>query len=97
MGANDNSFVVVEMQYRLDAFGYLASPQVKARGRLNASLLDQRFALEWDQEHIAKFGGDASRVTVGGESSGAASAMFQAMAYGGNDSGLFQNVGVCDS
>ncbi|KAI0426624.1 Alpha/Beta hydrolase protein [Xylaria sp. FL1042] len=92
MNTNDNGFVVVEMQYRLGAFGFLASPDVKKAGRLNTGLLDQRFAIEWTRQHIAKFGGDRDRITVGGESSGAASAIFHALAHGGNDEGLFDNI-----
>ncbi|KAI0407088.1 Alpha/Beta hydrolase protein [Xylaria palmicola] len=92
MNTNDNGFVVVEMQYRLGAFGYLASPEVKKGGQLNAGLLDQRFAIEWTHQHIAKFGGDPRRITVGGESSGAASAVFHALAYGGEETGLFNNI-----
>ena len=95
MGANDNGFVVVEIQYRLGAFGFLASSKVKARGVPNAGLLDQRLALEWVQQYATKFGGDPSRVTVGGESAGAASALFHAVAYGGGQSDhLFTNVGT---
>ena len=94
MGANDNAFVAVEIQYRLGAFGFLASRDVKARGAPNAGLLDQRFALEWVQRHAAEFGGDPSRVTVAGESAGAASALYHATAYGGGQSDhLFTNVG----
>ncbi|KAI0391356.1 alpha/beta-hydrolase [Xylariaceae sp. FL0594] len=85
MNTNNNGFVVVEMQYRLGAFGFLASPDVKTNGRLNAGLLDQRFAIDWTRQHIAKFGGDPNRITVGGESSGAASAIFHALAHGGKD------------
>ena len=92
MNANNNGFVTVEIQYRLGAFGYLASAQVKKRGQLNAGLLDQHFALKWVQKHIAKFGGDPARVTIGGESSGAGSAMYLAMAHGGKDSYVFNNV-----
>ncbi|PTB62248.1 alpha/beta-hydrolase [Trichoderma citrinoviride] len=89
---NNNSFITVEIQYRLGAFGQLASPDVQRHGRLNAGLLDQRFALQWVQKHIASFGGDPRRVTVGGESSGAASAMYQALAYGGREAGLFSGI-----
>lgn len=64
MNANNNGFVTVEIQCRLGAFGYLASAHVRKRGRLNAGLLDQHFALEWVQKHIAKFGGDPARVTI---------------------------------
>ncbi len=41
---------------RLGAFGFLASPDVQKSGRLNTGLLDQRFAIEWARQHIAKFG-----------------------------------------
>lgn len=94
MNTNNNAFITVEIQYRLGAFGFLASEDIKTNGQLNAGLLDQRFALEWVQQHIVKFGGDPRRVTIGGESSGAGSVMYHAMAYGGNaDSSLFNNVG----
>ncbi|KAG0653117.1 secreted lipase [Hyphodiscus hymeniophilus] len=73
MNTNGNGFIHVEIQYRLGAFGYLSSPDIKKQGQLNAGLLDQRFALQWVQEHISKFGGDPTRVTMGGESSGAGS------------------------
>lgn len=92
MNANDNGFVVVEIQYRLGAFGFIASAEVKKNGRLNAGLLDQRFALEWVQEHISKFGGDSTRVTLGGESSGAGSVFYHATARGGKEPGFFSNV-----
>ena len=92
MNTNYNGFITVEIQYRLGAFGYLASSDVQANGKLNVGLLDQRFALEWVQKYIAKFGGDPTRVTVGGESSGAGSVMYHSMAYGGEESNLFNNV-----
>lgn len=93
MNTNANGFIVVEIQYRLGAFGFLASPDIKAHGKLNAGLLDQRYALEWVQKHITKFGGDPRRVTIAGESSGASSVMYHALAYGGKSTNLFTNVG----
>ena len=92
MKNNGNGFVFVEIQYRLGAFGYLSSAEVQQRGQLNAGLLDMRFALRWVQQHIRKFGGDPKKVTVAGESSGAGSAMYQALAYGGREGHLFNNV-----
>ncbi|KAI6084841.1 putative carboxylesterase [Hypoxylon rubiginosum] len=92
LNANDNGFIVVEMQYRLGAFGYLASPDIKENGQLNAGLLDQRFALEWVQQYISRFGGDPTRVTLGGESSGAGAVLHHSMAYGGEESTLFSNI-----
>ncbi|GIJ89467.1 hypothetical protein Asppvi_008409 [Aspergillus pseudoviridinutans] len=92
MNTNNNAFITVEIQYRLGAFGFLSSAEVHKQGTPNAGLLDQRFALEWVQQHIGKFGGDPTRVTIGGESAGAGAVMLQSMAYGGNESNLFQNI-----
>lgn len=71
------------MNYRLGAFGWLSGPTFQESGDANAGLLDQRFALEWVQMHIHKFGGDPKRVTVFGESAGGGSIMHQITAYGG--------------
>ncbi|KAJ5519882.1 CAZyme family CE10 [Penicillium fimorum] len=92
ISTNDNGFISVMIQYRLGAFGFLSSEGVHNYGKTNAGLLDMRFALEWVQQHIEKFGGDASRVTIAGESSGAGSVMLQSMAYGGREDNLFNNV-----
>lgn len=93
MADNNNQFVSVIIQYRLGAFGFLAGQDVKKGGVLNAGLLDMNFALQWIQKHIEKFGGDPARVTIGGESAGAAAVAYQALAYGGKqDKSLFDNV-----
>ncbi|KAF5345008.1 hypothetical protein D9757_013981 [Collybiopsis confluens] len=78
-----NEIVVVVIQYRLGLFGFLAGSEVKANGDLNAGLLDQDFALRWAQQHIPKFGGDPTKVTIWGESAGAGSVLQHVVAQDG--------------
>ena len=93
MNTNNNGFISVIIQYRLGAFGFLSSEDVKKNGKVNAGLLDQHLALQWVRDNIQKFGGDPNKVTLAGESAGAGSVMLQAMAYGGRQNvTLFQNV-----
>ncbi|EPS94949.1 hypothetical protein FOMPIDRAFT_1169187 [Fomitopsis schrenkii] len=75
--------VAVIIQYRLGVFGFLPGSEVLANGTLNAGLLDQNFALQWVQEHIASFGGDPTQVTIWGESAGAGSVIQHIIAHGG--------------
>ncbi|TKA53421.1 hypothetical protein B0A53_04407 [Rhodotorula sp. CCFEE 5036] len=79
-----NNIVVVQLQYRLGPFGFLGGQATKDYGVLNAGLLDQQFGFQWVQQHISKFGGDPSHVTIWGESAGAGSVMNHVIAYGGN-------------
>lgn len=67
--------VVVSMNYRLGTLGFMPHPAFETPGKLNGNygLEDQRAGLRWVQRNIAAFGGDASSVTVGGESAGAGS------------------------
>ncbi|KAL0956172.1 hypothetical protein HGRIS_002332 [Hohenbuehelia grisea] len=81
--SSGHDIVVVVIQYRLGIFGFLSSAQVKANGALNAGLLDQEFALQWVQQHIHKFGGDRTKVTIWGESAGAGSVLFHTIAHNG--------------
>lgn len=66
--------VVVSFNYRLGVFGFFSHPDLAKESGHNASgnygLLDQVAALEWVRKNIAAFGGDASNVTIFGESAG---------------------------
>ncbi|KAJ6543601.1 sterol esterase, partial [Mycena vulgaris] len=68
--------IVVTPNYRVSAFGFLAGKEAGDAGISNLGLRDQIFALEWVQEHIAAFGGDPTRVVIGGISAGAVSAAY---------------------
>jgi para-nitrobenzyl esterase len=68
-----NDVVVVTINYRLGAFGFLATKGLynETGTTGNYGLLDQIQALHWVQENIESFGGDKNNVTLGGESAGA--------------------------
>ncbi len=68
--------VVVSMNYRLGALGFLAGLKDKTTGEEingNFGILDQILALKWVQENISAFGGDPEKVAIYGESAGAMS------------------------
>lgn len=80
----------VSVGYRLSAFGFLDSDEIRAEGVTNLGMKDQRLALQWIQENIAAFGGDPTKVTIWGESAGAGSVGIHVIAFGGRDDGLFR-------
>jgi para-nitrobenzyl esterase len=66
--------VVVTVNYRLGAFGFLdlsSFSTPRRRFESNLGLRDVLLALRWIRDNIAAFGGDPDRVTVFGESAGA--------------------------
>ena len=95
--SNAHGFIVVVIQYRLGAFGFLSSSEVSQSGVPNAGLHDVHFALEWVQKYIGNFGGDPARVTVAGESAGGGAVMLQAMAYGGTEGTEYFNNAIVAS
>lgn len=50
-------------------------------GPNNLAFLDQRLAVEWVRDNVASFGGDPSRITLFGQSAGAASVDYYSYAY----------------
>ncbi|WP_424185737.1 carboxylesterase/lipase family protein [Actinokineospora sp. G85] len=89
--------VVVAVNYRLGAFGYLGLPGLAGSGTFG--LQDQQAALRWVRRNAAAFGGDARRVTVAGQSAGGVSACLHLTSP--RSRGLFSRVvmqsGSCDT
>jgi carboxylesterase type B len=76
VNASGGSMIYVAVQYRLGAYGFLSSSEVRENGQANAGLLDQRSSLDWVQRNIRAFGGDPSKVTIIGGSAGGGSGKF---------------------
>ncbi|XP_063994018.1 juvenile hormone esterase-like [Diachasmimorpha longicaudata] len=66
----EDNVVIVAMNYRLGALGFLSLNHPNASG--NAGLKDQVLALKWVQKNIQNFGGDPAKVTIFGHSAGGA-------------------------
>lgn len=71
--AASGDVIVVTVNYRLGALGFLSSTSLDGEGTVSGSygLLDQAEALRWVRRNAAAFGGDSSRVTLTGQSAGA--------------------------
>lgn len=61
--------MVVTVNYRLGPFGFLSFSNITG----NIGLYDQRMALQWIHENVVYFGGNKSRITLSGWSSGGSS------------------------
>ncbi len=78
--ARRGNIVVVTIQYRVSALGFLTHPALRQSGSArdksgDYGTLDQLKALGWVRESISAFGGDPAKVVVGGQSSGAGNTM----------------------
>nr|XP_056722784.1 cholinesterase-like [Euleptes europaea] len=78
LAATEN-VIVVSMNYRLGALGFLALPPA-APG--NMGLLDQQLSLRWLRENAAPFGGDPTRITIFGQSAGGAAVNYHLLSPG---------------
>ncbi|CAG9839705.1 unnamed protein product [Diabrotica balteata] len=84
----DYDIIVVTINYRLGALGFLTTLDETIPG--NLGLKDQLLALKWVHDHIHQFGGDPHKVTVGGESAGGMSAGFHLLSRASK--GLFRGI-----
>jgi para-nitrobenzyl esterase len=86
-----NGVVVVTINYRLGALGFLAHPALASQPggpAGNYGLMDQQATLRWVQRNIRRFGGDPENVTIAGQSAGALSVLAHLIAPGSR--GLFE-------
>jgi para-nitrobenzyl esterase len=89
-GLVTDGVIVVTINYRLGALGFLAHPALADRPggpTGDYGLMDQQAALRWVQRNIRAFGGDPRNVTIFGESAGGQSVLMQLISPGGR--GLF--------
>lgn len=70
--AQATDIVYVSLNFRLGVLGYLDLRSLGPDCVANPGTMDQILALEWVRDNIAEFGGDPDRVTIMGESAGAA-------------------------
>ena len=77
--ASIGDVIVVTINYRLGALGFLAHPALTAESPDHASgnygIMDQQLALKWVQRNIAAFGGDPGKITIFGQSAGGLSVL----------------------
>ena len=75
--ARRGDVIVVTLNYRVGALGFLSNPAINAEGHAfaNYGIMDQQLALKWVQKNISAFGGDPGNVTIFGQSGGGTSVM----------------------
>lgn len=72
--------VFVSVNYRVNAFGFMAHPEITAEDPEKATNFghwDQKAGIEWIKRNIAAFGGDPENITLFGQSAGGGSTIIQ--------------------
>lgn len=96
--ARRDGVILVNMNYRLNAFGFLNVGSLPGgeefQDASTCGIQDQIAALKWVHENIAAFGGDPSNVTLFGESCGGGSVLLLCVAPSAK--GLFKRA-ICES
>ncbi|KAI0011627.1 putative extracellular lipase [Xylariaceae sp. FL0662B] len=92
VGWSTEPFIVVSCGYRVGALGFLPSKLSAEEGALNLGLKDQILVMEWVQENIEKFGGDANKITLFGLSAGAHSIGHHLLNFDEGKAPLFHRV-----
>ncbi len=91
-----HGLIVVTINYRLGALGFLCHPLLGVPGENkaggNLGIWDQLAAITWVNENISAFGGDAENISVFGQSAGAMS--LQALAVSPLSRGLFHRMAL---
>ncbi|XP_060524879.1 juvenile hormone esterase-like [Cylas formicarius] len=88
----EKDVIVVTHNYRLGPYGFLSTGDLAIPG--NAGMKDQVLALKWVNENIEAFGGDASKITVFGQSAGGSACGLQVLSK--KSAGLFR-AAICQS
>ncbi len=87
--AHEGQIIIVSINYRVGALGFMPHPSITEGWNGNLGLEDQRLAMQWVKDHIESFGGDPTKITLAGESAGAASTCLHVLSKT-KTNGLFQ-------
>ncbi|KAL8382257.1 hypothetical protein RB595_006173 [Gaeumannomyces hyphopodioides] len=79
------NIIVAQINYRVGAFGFLQSKEVKAGASLNNGLKDMIQAAKWLKQHVVKFGGDPDQIVAVGDSAGATAVQLLLAAWADED------------
>ncbi|XP_073967570.1 juvenile hormone esterase-like [Choristoneura fumiferana] len=83
-----HDIIFVTLNYRVGPYGFMCLDTPEVPG--NQGLKDQVLALRWVRDNIAAFGGDETKITIGGNSAGGMAVDFHL--HYGKDENLFHKI-----